>query len=117
MKKRIEELTFYYDTFAEEVVLTKDEFAAPERYFSLYGGSDACYRDTFVKGDKRLDFAYPSFEEWHRGLRWFLKENQFEDAVLNARKYPMKKFIEVLRHYGYKVTDDGKIEVRENENT
>ena len=113
MIKKIRDLIFYYDTFKDEIVLTKDRYAAPERYFIVYGGTEGVYKDTFVKDDNGLDYAYTSFERWKMEVYSFLKKYHFEDSVLYVRKYPMKKFIELLKDYGFKVINDEEIEVEE----
>ena len=113
MIKKIRDLIFYYDTFKDEIVLTKDRYAAPERYFIVYGGTEGVYKDTFVKDDNRLDYNYSSFDERKMEAYSFLKKHHFEDSGLYSRQYPMEKFIELLKYYGFKVINDEEIEVEE----
>ena len=113
MIKKIRDLIFYFDTFNDEIVLTKDRIAPHERYFIIYGGTDGVYKDTFAKGDYRLDFAYSSFDEWKEKAYHFLETHKFQTSRLYSRQYPMKKFIEILKDYGFKVINDEEIEVEE----
>lgn len=116
MKKKIGDLTFYCDTFKEEIVLTKDRNAPPERYFIVYGGNDDIYIDTFAKGVYRLDYAYLSFSECRMNVGYFLEKNNFKNSRLYSRRFPMKKFIDLLKDYGFKVINDEEIEVEDERN-
>ena len=115
MIKKIRDLIFYFDTFEDEIVLTKDRMAPPERYFIVYGGTNEGYKDTFAKGSNRLDYNYSSFDEWKREAYYFLEMNKFQTSSLYSRQYPMEKFIKILKDYGFKVINDEEVEVEEDD--
>ena len=105
MKKKIGDLKFYYDNFAREVVLKKDEFAAPERYFEIgMTNLDDMYQDTWVDGDEKLTISYTDFDlrylfnSWNELLRYHLSKNNFdlEYSRLEMRRYPKKKFLDII---------------------
>lgn len=57
----------YYDCFAQEYVVEKDEYAPPERYIAYSEGSEGIYTErysVYVNGDPsfRLNFSYSEFE-------------------------------------------------------
>lgn len=108
MNKKIKDLKFYYDNFAKEVVLKKNEFAAPERYFEMgMTNLDDMYQDTWVDGDKKLTISYTDFDlrylfgSWNDLLKYHLSKNRFslEDSRLEIRRYPKKKFLEIISDY------------------
>lgn len=108
MNKKIKDLKFYYDNFAREVVLKKDKFAAPERYFEMgMTNLDDMYQDTWVDGDNKLTISYTDFDlryvfnGWNELLRYYLSKNNFdlEYSRLEIRRYPKKKFLEIINDY------------------
>lgn len=115
MKWNSKKLNFYYDTFKDEIVLSKDKNSPPERYFIIYAGIDDIYKDTFVKGDHKLSYAYSSFDEWKEYSAYFLEQNNFTDSRLYSRQFPKKKFVELLKDYGFKVVNDEEIEIGEDD--
>lgn len=108
MVKKIKDLKFYYDNFAREVVLKKDKSAPPERYFEMgMTNLDDMYQDTWVDGDEKLTISYTDFDlrylfsSWNELLRYHLSKNNFdlEHSRLEMRKYPKKKFLDIINDY------------------
>lgn len=122
MNKKIKDLKFYYDNFAKEVVLKKNEFSAPERYFEM-GMTllDDMYQDTWVDGDRKLTISYTVFDlrylfsSWNELLRYHLSRNHFdlENSILEIRRYPKKKFLEIISDYFNVDFENEEIEIDE----
>lgn len=122
MKKKIKDLKFYYDNFANEVVLKKNEFAAPERYFEIgMTNIDDMFQDTWVDGDKKLTISYTGFDlkynfsSWNELLRYHLSKNNFDLGYsrLEIRRYPKKNFLEIIGDYFNVDFENEEIEVDE----
>ena len=117
MKKNIEDVRFYYDLFALKIVLKKDEFAAPERYYEIGKTSaDDLYADTWEFENQRLTYNYTKTElekvGWHNIIAYHL-DNKIGSARLILRRFPPKEFIKMIS--GYFKIENNKIEVLDNE--
>lgn len=118
--------TFYYDTFSEEIILSKDRekeedgFIPPERYFQcgVCPVDGDTYKDTYwVDREKGLviDFAYAYEDSWNVNPNWnevlfnYLESHGLPRKYygVKCRLYPRKRFKRLLRKYFF---DLGKYE-------
>lgn len=102
---------YWFDTFANEVVKEKDNFAAPERYFLIYPNSCDIYTDTYmITANTYIDFSYTKEESWAVDYNhWYNKlkahleyqgvSQAFNTLVLTKRGYPKKEFKKILKEY------------------
>lgn len=106
-------IRYYYDTFAEVITTTKDEYAPPERYFELAASEGDYYVDTYIVNFASmtvLTFAYTEADSWNKSYEHFynkllahmqsknLKERP-EDLILTSRKYPKPVFDSLIKNY------------------
>lgn len=107
-------MAYYYDNFTDQIVLEKNPYAPPERYFELdQTDTDGLYIDTYYTdrfAGEFIQYAYSEANSWKTNydkfkadLTAFLESKgcskKPEDLLLIKRQFPPREFAEIIEKF------------------